>query len=886
MSQEIVYTSAERGLREGSTGFCTVRSTRGMPRNLSSLLEQLTAYNHPFDPYQTKVEEHPVNFAHYVSRLGGQRHHILGRIANAPLDHTSRSNKLAHLIAFDEAELDFSNTDGPAANADWLNQHWVTQWKADAEPGILPDQNCVRLPGTARKPKRCELWEKVTGNAKWAAVLANTIRERGDKPVSIIFSREQKHLCLGLVVEALSLLPPPERWDVSFSTFYSGSLPTKVSCRWQFVLDSTDLARKARRSVRSNAIDLPKIKHENLEPEENELSEFAESSDRLWLRKPAGKKTGVAKTASPPSAGPGAKKTSVSPADDDFVDDTYGMETGHAGSDVYDLSSPPKTRQKKRQKLQKYDDERSLAERYAVPALVGLLVLGCVGVIVGPGLWNDSSTSDEFSQIGVSSEKGSVTQQAKAADAQRQREEQIQEKAEERRRDQERIDKQAAAQVLQEPVEKKTPVTESVVTELVGVPAPENFSPPPKRKPLEFIRKMGERLLLKSPRKGEMELAEIYVDSSKDCDLKILGQAAVLDKLSVFKITTTDTENGRTWSIKKKPKHGLIGQQDIGAFSLRKGKLFFKWDPKNLDAELRNCQLQLKARNAIVRDDEVNCTMREPEQISVSRLDFQKKVRDLLLLNAGEIQNTDYIRLDLTIDGLPQHHKIEGSDRSKGPEASRELQIDKKTTTIHLFEPQRSDEPQRQGSEQSLVEIEFSLVANAQKAVYLRRRTWLNWSSYEFPKNVINEETPLKKNLLSNPRQLENKDMITSNLFDKIDGSNDKSKGIFKDWREKVIAFMEGREKHLQGLKKLDGQNGPTPRARKRQDEVKFEFDSAKRFREKLDFEIQMLDEMPERLQRAKDMLDKVASDTKIDIELSIYVPDGEPIILVTTGAE
>ena len=35
MSQEIVYTSAPKGLKPGSSGFCTVASTAGMARNLA-----------------------------------------------------------------------------------------------------------------------------------------------------------------------------------------------------------------------------------------------------------------------------------------------------------------------------------------------------------------------------------------------------------------------------------------------------------------------------------------------------------------------------------------------------------------------------------------------------------------------------------------------------------------------------------------------------------------------------------------------------------------------------------------------------------------------------------------------------------------------------------
>ena len=64
MIQEIVFTSARQGLRTGSTGFCTVRSTRGMPGNLAQLLERLTSYSHVFDAYGDQANLNPKSLIH------------------------------------------------------------------------------------------------------------------------------------------------------------------------------------------------------------------------------------------------------------------------------------------------------------------------------------------------------------------------------------------------------------------------------------------------------------------------------------------------------------------------------------------------------------------------------------------------------------------------------------------------------------------------------------------------------------------------------------------------------------------------------------------------------------------------------------------------------
>ena len=44
MSHELFYTSAPRGLRRGSNGYCTVAATRNLPPWLGQQLERLSDY--------------------------------------------------------------------------------------------------------------------------------------------------------------------------------------------------------------------------------------------------------------------------------------------------------------------------------------------------------------------------------------------------------------------------------------------------------------------------------------------------------------------------------------------------------------------------------------------------------------------------------------------------------------------------------------------------------------------------------------------------------------------------------------------------------------------------------------------------------------------------
>ncbi len=82
MSQEILYTSAPKGLKSGSRGFCTVVSTRGMAKNLSQRLESLSGYRHIYLPHDPKSHLNPINYAHFKITLGGR--------FRAPLDQIVR----------------------------------------------------------------------------------------------------------------------------------------------------------------------------------------------------------------------------------------------------------------------------------------------------------------------------------------------------------------------------------------------------------------------------------------------------------------------------------------------------------------------------------------------------------------------------------------------------------------------------------------------------------------------------------------------------------------------------------------------------------------------------------------------------------------------------
>lgn len=242
MTQELLYTSAPRGLKPGSRGYCTVVSTQSMSAPLAQVLESLSGYRHiapPGDP------ANPVAFSHVLLSAGGRKYRVVSRVCDSGLDYSGRSNKLAHHVALEPGEL-------PAGGPAWLMQQprfLLESW--DGMPQLLPvGRSSLEGDGVQA---RCTTWQDMTGDAGWAGVLAEAFLEDANRQVFIVFEPGME--LLPLLAEAISLLPPERRWEVTFSTFAT-SIPTGVECHWRCVLAGSPEANQSRRHVRALRIDL------------------------------------------------------------------------------------------------------------------------------------------------------------------------------------------------------------------------------------------------------------------------------------------------------------------------------------------------------------------------------------------------------------------------------------------------------------------------------------------------------------------------------------------------------------------------------------------------------------------------------------------------------
>ena len=145
MSQELLYTSAPRGLKPGSRGFCTVLSTQGMAAPLATALEGLSGYRPIYPAGDDHANRNPVVYSHLKLQAAGRTSNVLSRIADFGLDYSQRANKLAHHVVLDKTEL---LPGGPASllsMRDFMREEWADEPKVVAlKPVVDEDRTSCR----------------------------------------------------------------------------------------------------------------------------------------------------------------------------------------------------------------------------------------------------------------------------------------------------------------------------------------------------------------------------------------------------------------------------------------------------------------------------------------------------------------------------------------------------------------------------------------------------------------------------------------------------------------------------------------------------------------------------------------------------------------------
>ena len=244
MIYELISTSAPRCL-DGNAGFGVVAQTVGMTPNVRQSVNALSGYSHIAAPGSGK---NPVIFLHVTRKTAGVQRHIVSRVADCGNDYSGRSNRIAHHWILETGDVR-SLPGGPAELA--AQDIFCSQWQEKSTELYAKQLSVDDVP-----PKKCTVWERLTGDAGWGGIVAERA-ERGD-PISILFSPEYAGESLRtLIAESLALLSSSVRWRITFSTFFmqsheSGGERVQIKC---FLTDSKE-SQFSRQSSNTLVIDL------------------------------------------------------------------------------------------------------------------------------------------------------------------------------------------------------------------------------------------------------------------------------------------------------------------------------------------------------------------------------------------------------------------------------------------------------------------------------------------------------------------------------------------------------------------------------------------------------------------------------------------------------
>lgn len=634
MSQEILYTSAPEGLKAGSRGFCTVVSTAGMASNLAERLESLSGYRQAYAANDAKAAQNPINYSHSVLTVGGRKYHILSSVRDAGMDYSQRSNKLAHHVALEQSEC---VPGGPA----WvLSSPGFCETAWDGKTKLLPAGR--KAPSGGRAPGVCEAWKKLTGDAGWAGVLAESALERGGRPVSVIYPPGAN--VLPLVVEAESLLPPDRRWEVTFSTYFT-KLPAGVECQWRFLLDGTPEAQALRRNVHATVIDLCRPLGE---AKGGSLVAAARRDAAEAAQKSAG---GVA----PGMENDGVPVTTVSRS-------PYAGrgDESQAAAGTYDLQRRP------------------MAAASAVPQRPGdgvqpgrnrsLLKYGIAVGVAGAFLF--AFTAGAAFYFGQKyGHKPDVNTLAGTKDQGKTK--QTDDEPPEREPDANPDQKSRVAKTSEasdrEPVVRPSDNERPPVTPVVAIAptitadvSPVESAPP--KLPLADVRAKGAKLLLPEWRTGTsaeaapFKLAELHLERPNDCKLELVGGREVAPP-RVFRLESKGVKDAvAIWSVKCTAN---LGESEIAEFQVKTDGLSFRWINKQSAVAGNNCLRYCLLRVQTEKDSEL-CQLCHSNEVEPKafRAEYSKPYDLSDDLSVDATPGTTLLQFDVALAGFSGHPEV------------------------------------------------------------------------------------------------------------------------------------------------------------------------------------------------------------------------------------
>lgn len=212
MPQQLIYTSAPRGVVAGRSGHCTVARSAAMRDALMLQLEKFSYYQHLS---LSGGQERPIYCCRLLD-LRGSRYHILTRIQDAGLDFTGRTNFLAHHLVFIPEEIrQFASP--PVILRNWSG--WMNSWTND--PELFETEDWSTLAAVPRATAPALHWQQITGDAingygllEARAGIAFRVDEISDEQILALFAES---------LELLEMRDPrrdfrASAWQYTFTT--------------------------------------------------------------------------------------------------------------------------------------------------------------------------------------------------------------------------------------------------------------------------------------------------------------------------------------------------------------------------------------------------------------------------------------------------------------------------------------------------------------------------------------------------------------------------------------------------------------------------------------------------------------------------------------------
>lgn len=284
MSFQLIYTSAERGLKSGSRGFTTVAMTEGMPAHCLQLCESMSGYVHVFELNSGNYERNPVGWSHYRIKSGPNEYSVISRVSAHPKDYTGRTNKIAHHLMLEHPQelQSYANGPGDLLGSPFFSQEW------SGAPHFLPEGQ--HPPSTqAKLDPQAGHWQAAGLPTSAAARIAQALEQGTDSPIVLLFEAGADEDRVGLIQDILDLIPPSKRWEIGFSTYYSMH-PTGADIHIRACAKGTDAARRAARHPRAVVVDIGTGSIEGLQhlPEADASLNSAATSGTIpeWAREP------------------------------------------------------------------------------------------------------------------------------------------------------------------------------------------------------------------------------------------------------------------------------------------------------------------------------------------------------------------------------------------------------------------------------------------------------------------------------------------------------------------------------------------------------------------------------------------------------------------------